>query len=109
MKNKILCSLAIALVAPFALAQVESTTTTTTTEGVGTITEYTPGDVLVLKETSGERKYKVAPGVTYVTKGGKVISKEEVGTRVKVGTPVHVHYSGEGDEMVVDKVIVDED
>ena len=43
-------SMALAIAAPFASAQVsETTTTTTTTEGNGTITEYTPGSVIVLK------------------------------------------------------------
>src|SRR5207247_1444922 len=42
--KQILLSMALAVVAPFAWAQVsETTTTTTTTEGSGTITEYTPG------------------------------------------------------------------
>ena len=42
--KKTLISLVLAVVAPFAWAQVsETTTTTTTTEGNGTITEYTPG------------------------------------------------------------------
>lgn len=42
--KKMLLSMALAVVAPFAWAQVsETTTTTTTTEGNGTITEYTPG------------------------------------------------------------------
>lgn len=110
MKKTILLSLALATVATFALAQVESTTTTTTTtEGGGTITEYTPGSVIVLKESSGLKHYKFGDNVTYVTKSGKVISQDEVRTRVKVGVPVHVHYTGEGDAMVVDKVIVDED
>jgi hypothetical protein len=32
-----------------------------------------------------------------------------VKTRVKVGAPVRVHYVGEGDNMMVDRVILDED
>jgi hypothetical protein len=57
MKN-ILLSLILAVVAPFAWAQVsETTTTTTTTEGTGTITEYSPGNTIVLRETSGPRTY----------------------------------------------------
>jgi hypothetical protein len=32
-----------------------------------------------------------------------------VKTKVRVGTPVHVHYVGTGDNMMVDRVIVDED
>ena len=52
--KKIVLSIALAFVAPFAWAQVsETTTTTTTTDANGTITEYTPGSAIVLKETSG--------------------------------------------------------
>ena len=112
MKTKILLSLAFAAVAPLAFAQVESTTTTTTTrttEGSGTITEFTPGGAIVLKESSGPKTYKFAPKVTYVTKGGKVIDAQEVRSRIKVGVPVRVHYLNEGDSMVVDRVIVDEE
>ena len=48
--KKTLISLVLAVVAPFAWAQVsETTTTTTTTEGNGTITEYTPGSTIVLR------------------------------------------------------------
>jgi hypothetical protein len=53
--KKIVLSIALAFVAPFAWAQVsETTTTTTTTDANGTITEYTPGSAIVLKETSGQ-------------------------------------------------------
>ena len=108
--KKILISMALAIAAPFAWAQVsETTTTTTTTEGNGTITEYTPGNVIVLKETSGPRTYRFGKTVTYVTRSGKVLDEDVVKTRVKVGAPVRVHYVGTGDNVMVDRVIVDED
>jgi DNA helicase TIP49 (TBP-interacting protein) len=101
---------AIQLVAPFAWGQVsETTTTTTTTERGGTITEYSPGSQIVLKETSGPRTYRFGKSVTYVTKSGKVLDPDVVKTKVRVGVPVHVHYVGTGDSMMVDRVIVDED
>jgi hypothetical protein len=110
MNKKTLLSIALAASAPLAMAQVESTTTTTTTtEGTGTITEYSPGSTIVLKESSGPRHYRVGKRVVYETKGGKTISEDEVRTRIKVGAPVHVYYSKEGDEMVVNRVIVDEE
>jgi hypothetical protein len=97
-------------VAPFAWGQVsETTTTTTTTEGTGTITEYTPGTAIVLRETAGPVRYRFGNTVTYVTRTGKVIDEDTVRTRVKVGVPVRVHYVGTGDERMVDRVIVDED
>jgi hypothetical protein len=108
--KKVLLSMALAVVAPFAWAQVsETTTTTTTTEGSGTITEYTPGTQIVLRETSGPRTYRFGKTVTYVTRSGKVLDEDVVRTRVKVGVPVRVHYVGTGDNIMVDRVILDED
>jgi len=105
-----LVSLVLAVVAPFAWAQVsETTTTTTTTEGNGTITEYSPGSTIVLRETSGPRTYHFGKTVTYVTRSGKVLDADTVRTRVKVGIPVRVHYVGTGDNLMVDRVILDED
>jgi hypothetical protein len=108
--RKMLLTVALAVVAPFAWGQVsETTTTTTTTEGSGTITEYTPGSVIVLKETTGPRRYRFGKTVTYVTRSGKVLDEETVRTRIKVGIPVRVHYVGTGDNVMVDRVILDED
>src|SRR5215475_8247458 len=100
--KKTLLSLALALIAPFAWAQVSETTTTTTTTGNGTITEYTPGSTIVLKETSGPRTYHFGKTVTYVTRSGKVLDEDTVKTRVRVGIPVRVHYVGTGDNIMVD-------
>lgn len=108
--KKTILSIALALVAPFAWGQTTSTTTTTTTTtGSGTITEYTPGSVIALKETSGPRRYKFGKTVTYVTKSGKTLDEAAVKTRIKLGIPVSVHYTGEGENMLVDRVIVDDD
>jgi hypothetical protein len=107
--KKILLSVALAIAAPFAWAQVSETTTTTTTEGGGTITSFTPGNTIILRESSGPRTYRFGKTVTYVTKSGKVLDEDTVRTRIKVGVPVHVHYLGEGDNMLVDRVILDED
>jgi hypothetical protein len=86
-----------------------TTTATTTTEGNGTITEYTPGSAIVLKESSGPVRYRFGKTVTYVTRSGRVLDENTVRTRIKVGVPVRVHYVGTGPNMVVDRVIVDED
>jgi hypothetical protein len=107
--KKLLLSVALAVAAPFAWAQVSETTTTTTTEGGGTITSFTPGNTIVLRESSGPRTYRFGKTVTYVTKSGSVLDEDTVRTRIKVGVPVHVHYVGEGDNMLVDRVILDED
>lgn len=108
--KKILLGIVLAVVAPLAWGQVsETTTTTTTTEGSGTITEYTPGSIIVLKEISGPRTYHFGKTVTYVTRSGKVLDEDVVRTRVKVGVPVRVHYVGTGDNIMVDRVILEED
>ena len=107
--KKLLLTLALCAAAPFAWAQTSSTTTTTTTEGSGTITTFTPGSTIVLKESSGPRTYRFGKTVTYVTKSGKVLDEDTVRTRIKVGIPVRVHYVSEGDNMLVDRVILDED
>ena|ERR1051326_3848910 len=108
--KKLILSIAMAVAAPFAWAQVsETTTTTTTTEAGGTITEYSPGSTIVLKETTGPRSYHFGKNVVYVTRSGKELDEATVRTRVRVGVPVHVHYVGSGDNMLVDRVVLDED
>ena len=108
--KKVILSMAMAMAAPFAWAQVSQTTTsTTTTEAGGTITEFSPGSSIVLKESTGPRTYHFGKKVTYVTRSGKELDEDTVRTRVKVGVPVHVHYAGEGDNLSVDRVILDED
>jgi hypothetical protein len=108
--KKMLLSIAVAVVAPFAWGQVsQTTTTTTTTEGTGTITEYSPGSAIVLRETSGPVRYRFGDTVTYVTRSGRVLDENTVKTRIRVGIPVRVHYVGTGEERMVDRVIVDED
>ena len=102
--------MALAVAAPFAWGQVsETTTTTTTTEDSGTITEFSPGSTIVLQESAGPKHYRFGKKVVYVTKSGKELGENTVRTKIKVGVPVHVHYVGTGDNMVVDRVILDED
>jgi len=110
--KKLILSMALAVAAPFAWAQVSETTTTsttTTTEGNGTITEFSPGSTIVLKETAGPRHYRFGKKVVYVTRSGKELDEATVRTKVRVGVPVRVHYIGEGDNMLVDRVVLDED
>ena len=123
--KKMLLSIVLAMVASFASGQTTrqplinerqvpqqpatTTTTTTTTEGTGTITEYTPGSAIVLRETNGPVRYRFGKTVTYVTRSGRVLDENTVRTRVRVGVPVRVHYVGTGENMMVDRVILDED
>ncbi len=103
--KKTILSIALAVAAPFAWAQVSETTTT----GNGTITEFSPGASIVLKETSGPKHYRFGKEVVYVTRSGKTLDEATVRTRIKVGVPVRVHYAGKGDSMLVDRVVLDED
>ncbi len=82
-----------------------SETTTTTTESTGTVTEFTPGHQFFLKTEAAEPvRYKFGKTVTYVTSDGKVIEA----SKVRKDSKVRVHYIKEGDDMLVDKVIVTE-
>lgn len=63
----------------------------------------------MLKETAGSRRYTFGKKVTYVTKSGKTVDEAMVKTRIKVGAPVRVEYSMEGEDIVVNCVILDED
>jgi hypothetical protein len=125
--KKMLLTIALAVVASFAWGQTlrqplmktqdvpqqqrqqTASTTTTTTENTGTITEYTPGSAIVLRETTGPVRYRFGKTVTYVTRSGKVLDEKTVRTRVRVGVPVRVHYVGTGQNRVVDRVILEQD
>ena len=89
--------------------QRSTTTTTTTTEGTGTITEFTPGSAIVLRENSGPVRYRFGKTVTYVTRSGRVLDEATVKSKIRVGVPVRVHYAGTGTNMLVDRVILEED
>jgi hypothetical protein len=123
--KRILFSIALTLVASFAWGQTgrqplmktqdvpqrsqQQTTTTTTTDATGTITEFAPGQTIVLKESSGPVHYRFGKTVTYLTRSGKVIDQATVKSKVRVGVPVRVHYTGTGPNMVVDRVILEQD
>jgi hypothetical protein len=127
--QKILLSIAVLVVASFASGQTTrqplmnmnerqptqqmqrpttTSQTTSTTDASGTITEYTPGSAIVLRESSGPVRYRFGKTVTYVTRSGRVLDESTVRTRIKVGVPVRVHYVGTGTNMMVDRVILDE-
>ena len=81
-------------------------TTTTTTESTGTVTDFTPGQMMVLKTEAAEpMRYKFGKSVTYVTSDGRVIEA----SKIRKDSKVRVHYIKQGDDMLVDKVIVTQD
>jgi hypothetical protein len=110
---------ATALMGSVAFAQTSSTsttattgtngvteTTTTTTESTGVVTEFTPGHRLFLRtEAAQPVQYKFSKTVTYVTSDGKVIEA----SKIRKDSKVRVHYVKDGDDMLVDKVIVTQD
>jgi hypothetical protein len=74
-----------------------------TGEGNGTVMEYTPGEFLTVKTEAGEPlRCKFGEMVTYVTSDGKVIDA----SKIRKDSKVRVLYHKDGDDMVVDKVIV---
>ena len=108
MKKIIIPILALCVSTAIAADVVETTETKTTTT-TGTVSEYAPGKTFIVKETSGPVTYRYGTKVTYVTKGGTVLTEDQVRTRIKVGIPVSVQYTTDGDYRVVSRVIVDED
>ena len=104
-----LLGIACAIVTAVIFAQTETTTTTTTTTSSGTITEYSPGSAFIVKETSGPVSYRYGERITYVTRSGKSLTDDEVRTRVKVGIPVNVRFSTEGEDRIIDRIEIDDD
>src|SRR5438045_9029132 len=104
--KKLLLSMVLALAAPFAWAQVsETTTTTTTTEGTGTITEYTPGSAIVLRETSGPVRYRFGDTVAYVTRSGRVLDEATVKKSARAASRVRVKTVGTDGDRKEDRAI----
>jgi len=89
--------------------QATTTQTASTTDATGTITEYTPGSAIVLRESSGPVSYRFGKTVTYVTRSGRFLDTATVKSKIRVGVPVRVHYAGTGANMVVDRVVLEED
>ena len=126
-KMKAVLSIVLAMVASFAWGQTlrqplmkeqdntqqprqrTTTQTTTVTEANGTITQYTPGSAIVLRESNGPVSYRFGKTVTYVTRSGRVLDQAMVKQKIRVGVPVQVHYTGTGPNMVVDRVILEQD
>src|ERR1043166_8372267 len=69
-------------------------TTTTTTESTGTVTEFTPGQALILKtEAAQPVHYKFGKTVTYVTSDGRVIDA----SKIRKNSKIRVHYVKDGE------------
>jgi hypothetical protein len=117
-----LYSIALAIITSSAVMAQDSTTTKTTTvnsngstqtkiettTGSGRLTEYVPGTTFIMKETSGPVTYVYGKTVAYVTKSGKVITENDLKTRIRVGFPVSVQYVLDGSNRVISRVVVDD-
>jgi hypothetical protein len=80
-----------------------ATSTTTTNEARGTITEFSPGVSLVLKTGAGESlHFRFGKTVTYINDEGRSIEP----ARIKKNFIARVHYTKEGNDMVIDKLIL---
>lgn len=114
-------SIAFAILTASAVIAADTTTKTTTTQpdgssqttvqtttGTGTITEYVPGTTFIVKETSGPVTYRYGKTVTYVTRGGKTITEDDLKTRIRVGLPVSVRYVLDGENRVISQVVIDD-
>ena len=75
----------------------------TTTNAAGTITEFTPQQIVIRSETAPEPvRYISRTTTTYVDDTGAPVSIETV----KSGLPVTVYYTTEGGQMVASRVVV---
>ncbi len=86
-----------------------SRTSSTTTTGTGTITQFTPGTTMIIKEESGPVTYGYGKSVTYVGTDGQTIEESVARTRIRAGVPVSVDYITEGDKRVVNRVTIKEE
>jgi len=118
--KKTIIILACALSAPLAFAQTSTTTTeqttttqpttttetaTTSTTASGTVTTYTPGKTIIVRtETGNPITYVLGKTVHYVNKAGKTVEH----ALIRPGTKVQVVYTKSGDEMIADRVIVED-
>lgn len=108
MKQLLIC-IATAFMAVATLNAQTATTTTTYTTSSGTLHEYSPGSTFIVKETSGPITYTYGTNVVYATRGGVVLTPEQVQARVRVGVPVRVEYAPQGETRIIRRVVVDQD
>jgi hypothetical protein len=86
-------------------ASTTSNTTTSTTDSSGTVTEYTPGAMIVLDPGTGKPvHFVIGKKVQVIGPDGKVLTE----TDVKKNAKVRLHLIQDGDRTVVDKIDVEE-
>lgn len=81
------------------------TTTASTANSSGTVTDYTPGAVIVLDPGTGKPvHFVIGKKVRVIGPDGKVLTEADV----KKNARVRLHLVAEGDNTVVDKIDVEE-
>ena len=117
--KKTIITLGCALIAPLAFAQTSTTTETTktnpatgtattetkTTYSSGTVSTYTPGKTIIVREEGipNPVSYVLGKTVRVVNKAGEVVE-----TAITPGKRVQVYYEGTGDSRVVNRVVVED-
>ena len=114
--KKSLIAIACAAVAPIAFAQTSTTTTeqttsapattttTSTTYEAGTVTTYTPGKTIVVRdEHGGPVSFALGTAARVVDGAGKIVTAP-----LRAGQKVRVYYTGNGDTRTVERVQVEE-
>ena len=99
--------LATAMVLPMAHAQTSPTSTAGAAESIsqsrGTVVDYSAGASLVVNTGSGEPvHYRFGKTVTYINDEGRSIDP----ARIKKNMIVRLYYTKEGNDMVIDKLIL---
>ena len=80
-------------------------TTTSTTNSSGTVTDYTPGAMIVLDPGTGKPlHFVIGKKVQVLGPDGKVLTEADV----KKNARVRLHLVQDGDKTVVDKIDVEE-
>jgi len=114
--KRILTSMVCVLAAPFAFAQVSTSTTettttqpvtttqTTTTYTAGVVDTYEPGKVIVVKdERGGPVRFALGTTARILNGAGKVVTAP-----LRPGSKVRVYYTGTGDTRVVERVVTED-
>jgi hypothetical protein len=103
--------LSLALYAPSALGDelqqqkktTTTTTTTTTTNSSGTVSSFTPDQLVIRTSPSASPlTYEFQETTTFVDEAGNPVERTEITS----GAPVTVYYSKSGDKMVATKIVV---
>src|SRR6266705_1431612 len=116
MKREII-TLACALAAPLAFAQTSTTTettvsrpvttttesTTSTTYEAGTVGTYEPGRAIVVRrEHEGPVSFALGTAARVVDGAGRIVTAP-----LRAGQKVRVYYTGDGEQRVVERVLVE--